>query len=363
MLFIISFASILILITLHELGHFFFAKKFGVKVEEFGIGFPPKLLGKQIGETLFSLNILPLGAFVRLTGEEKTVNNPRSYSQKPYWQRALIIAGGVAVFWIVSVFIFTALGVTSGIPMAVSDAFSQEGTSPKIQITGIAPGSPAEIAGLKPGDAVETLKDPLSGRSEAIENISQLQSLVQDFKGREVVLVVARGSEEREVSVAPLAEPPEGRGPLGVILSRTAFVKFSWYEAPFKGIVLSAQLSYTIVEQLFLTLSSFFVHREAPADVQFVGPIGIFGMLSSSFELGIPYFLYLISLISLYLAIFNALPIPAVDGGKLLFLGIEALRKKPFPEKLEVKLTTIFFGILLLLLIWVSVQDVRRLFM
>jgi len=87
MLFIISFASILILITLHELGHFFFAKKFGVKVEEFGIGFPPKLLGKQIGETLFSLNILPLGAFVRLTGEEKTVNNPRSYSQKPYWRQ------------------------------------------------------------------------------------------------------------------------------------------------------------------------------------------------------------------------------------------------------------------------------------
>ncbi len=362
MIFLISFLSILILITLHELGHFVFAKKFGVRVEEFGIGFPPKILGKQWGETLVSLNLLPLGAFVRLTGEEKAVGDPRSYSSKPYWQRAFIIIGGVAVFWVVSVVMLSVLGATSGIPMAVPDDFSQTGTVPKIQITGLAPGSPAELAGLKPGDVVRGLRDPLSNIEEEITSVSQLQSLTNALKGREIVLKVIRGSEQREVSVTPSSSPQEGRGPLGIMLSRTAFVRFPWYEAPLKAVFLSGQLSYSIVSQLVSTFSSFFASRQVPEGVQFVGPIGIFGMLSNSFELGIPYFLYLVSLISLYLAIFNILPIPAVDGGKLLFLCIEALRNKPFSEKLEARITTAFFGILLLLLIWVSVQDVRRLF-
>ncbi|MDO8470793.1 MAG: M50 family metallopeptidase [bacterium] len=362
MVFIVSFLSIFVLIVLHELGHFFFAKKFGVRVEEFAVGFPPKIFGKQWGETLVSLNLLPLGAFVRLTGEEKAVGDPRSYSQKPYWQRALIIGGGVAMFWLVSIAILTILGSTSGIPMAVPDDFSQAGASPSIQITAIAPGSPAEDAGLKPGDTVRIVRDPATNHEETIQSVSQLQAFIQDSKGKEVVLKVAHGKEEREVSVTPLASPPEGRGPLGVILARTAFVTFPWYEAPLKAVLLSAQLSYTIVQQLFLTLSSFFAEHNLPAGVQFVGPIGIFGMLSNSFELGIPYFFYLVSMISLYLAVFNALPIPAVDGGKLLFLGIEALRKKPLPEKLETRLTAIFFGTLLLILILVTIGDIKRLF-
>src|SRR3989338_2290143 len=130
MLFLIAFLSLIGLVVLHELGHFLAAKKFGVKVEEFGIGLPPRLFGKKVGETLYSLNLLPLGAFVRLTGEEGQNSDPRSFGAKPLAQRALIIGAGVVAFWIISFFIFAILGVTTGIPTGVSDETAEGVVNP-----------------------------------------------------------------------------------------------------------------------------------------------------------------------------------------------------------------------------------------
>src|SRR3989344_1698627 len=117
MLFIIAFFSLIGLVVLHELGHFLMAKKFGVRVEEFGIGLPPRLFGKRIGETLYSLNLLPLGAFVKLTGEEGQSSDPRSFGAKSLFQRAIIVGAGVVAFWVISFFIFTGLAATRGIPV------------------------------------------------------------------------------------------------------------------------------------------------------------------------------------------------------------------------------------------------------
>jgi len=131
---IVVVISFLVLIILHELGHFIFAKKYNVKVEEFGIGLPPRLIGKKIGETIYSLNLLPLGAFVRLEGEEQAIAGPRSFSAKPIWQRMIIVAAGVVAFWLVAIGIFTGLGLTTGIPTGIGDEETQGVVNPKVQI-------------------------------------------------------------------------------------------------------------------------------------------------------------------------------------------------------------------------------------
>src|SRR3989344_3514488 len=117
----IAILTIGILVILHELGHFFAAKKLGVKVEEFGIGLPPRLFGKVYRGTIYSVNALPIGGFVRMEGEEKRSDSPESFSKKPLWQRFLVVTAGVVVFWIVAVFIFTFLGATYGIPTAIDE--------------------------------------------------------------------------------------------------------------------------------------------------------------------------------------------------------------------------------------------------
>src|SRR3989344_5469047 len=138
----VALLSIGILIILHELGHFLAAKKFGVKVEEFGIGLPPRLFGKRIGETLYSLNLLPLGAFVKLTGEEGQSSDPRSFGAKSLLQRAIIVGAGVVAFWVISFFIFAGLALTTGIPASVSDETTEGVLDPRVRVLAIALASP-----------------------------------------------------------------------------------------------------------------------------------------------------------------------------------------------------------------------------
>src|SRR3989338_2641458 len=151
---IIAFFSLIALIVIHELGHFILAKKFGVKVEEFGSGYPPRVLGKKIGETVYSLNLWPFGAFVKIHGEEGGIEDYRSFIGKPIWQRVAIVLGGVVSFWIVAVILLSIVAGVWGLPVAVSDEESANLIDPKIQITQIAADAPAKTAGLKEGDII-----------------------------------------------------------------------------------------------------------------------------------------------------------------------------------------------------------------
>ncbi|MDP2735032.1 MAG: site-2 protease family protein, partial [bacterium] len=151
--------SFLVLIVLHELGHYLFARKYGVKVEEFGIGLPPRIVGKKMGETVYSLNLLPLGAFVRLEGEEGVVPGPRSFSSKSLWQRAVIVAAGVVAFWLVAALIFTGLGMTTGVPTGIGDEQVAGVLNPKVQILSVAPDSPAKEAGIEVGDIILSMEE------------------------------------------------------------------------------------------------------------------------------------------------------------------------------------------------------------
>jgi len=360
LMIIIAFLSFLGLIVLHELGHFILAKKFGVKVEEFGIGYPPRLFGKKIGETIYSLNLLPFGAFVRIYGESeeiKDADNQRSFGAKPIWQRALIVLGGVMSFWIVSI-ILLSIVMALGAPTVIGDEDSQNLVNPKVQITAVASGSPAEIAGLKVGDTVRQFS--VSGQNFTINKVAELQSLIEQNKGKEVVLTVERGKETLQEKATPRISPPEGQGPMGVALIRTALKSFPWYRAPFEGIIATANLTASVFIGWGQALKNVFIGK--PTGVQLVGPVGIFSLFAQVSQLGIVYFLQFIAIISVYLAVFNILPIPAVDGGKILFLIIEKIRKKPVPPKIEQNISSVFFILLLAMMIWVTVKDVIHLF-
>ncbi len=365
----IAFISLIGLIILHEFGHFILAKRFGVKVEEFGIGYPPRLFGKRIGETIYSLNLLPFGAFVKIYGEEGGIEHERSFSQKPIWQRVFIVLGGVVSFWIISA-ILLSIVMSLGVPTAISDEENGELINPRVQIAAVAPGSPAEKANLEVGDTIKKLTiDPekkseisneASGQQLIINKVKEVQEFTNLHKGEEITLMIERGKEVFDVSLVPRVSPPAREGAMGVALVRTAIKSYPWYKAPFQGILATGNLTIAVIQGWAQALGNLI--KGLPTGVQLMGPVGIFSLFTQVSQLGVIYFLQFIAIISIYFALFNILPIPALDGGKLLFLGIEAVRRKPVSQKIEQNITFAFFMILIVLMVLVTIKDITRLF-
>ena len=342
---IISFVALLIL---HEFGHFIIAKKFGVDVEEFGVGYPPRLFGKKFKGTLYSLNLIPFGAFVKIKGEQGGIEDARSFSGKPIWQRCLIIIGGVASFWLIAM-ILLSIVFAMGVSQAIPD--DEEVINAKVQIVGITANSPAEQAGLKVGDSIKEFT-----------KVKEVQEFTEKYKGQEVVLTIERGREVLDVSLTPRISPPEGQGAMGIALVRTVEKSYPWYLAPIKGIEACVSLTGSIITGLFQVFAGLVTGNGLPPGSQLMGPIGIGSMMTQAVQIGTAYYLQFIALISIYLAIFNILPIPALDGGKLIFLGIEAIRKKPVSQKIEQNIIGFFFLLLIFLLIFITFKDIQRLF-
>lgn len=359
---IIVFSSLITLIILHELGHFLVAKKFGVKVEEFGVFLPPRLWGKKIGETIYSINLIPFGAFVRVQGEEgeASINDIRSFGAKPIWQRALIVAAGVIAFWLVAA-VLLSLVMVLGTQVAVSD--EADALDARVQIVAVAPDSPAKEAGLKIGDTIRefSISNPPLDKQFSIDKVKELQEFTEQYKGEKIVLTVERGKEFFETSLIPRLDPPEGEGAMGVALVRTAKKSYSFLEAPFRGIEATFRITYNIIASLAGLLGNLILGKGLPQGAEVMGPVGIGALLVDFAQLGIAQYLHFIAVISIYLAIFNILPIPALDGGKLIFLGIEKIKGRPVSPKIEQRVTAFFFTALLLLIVLVTVRDIVKL--
>ncbi len=355
---LIVFVSLIGLISLHEFGHFLVAKKFGVKVDEFGIGYPPRLIGKKIGETIYSLNLLPFGAFVKMPGEiGGGVEEPRNFSGKQIWQRALIALGGVVSFWIISAILLSFV-FGMGVPQSVSD--EEEVVSPEVKIVAIAQASPAEEAGIRVGDTIKQFT--INNQQLAINKVKQLQELTEQYKGEEIILTMERGKEVFDVTLIPRVSPPEGEGAMGVGLARVTMMAYPWYLAPVKGIETCFNMTGAIIVGLAQVFGDLIQGKGLPPGAQLMGPVGIGSLMTQAIQLGATYYLQFIAIISIYLAIFNILPIPALDGGKLLFLGIEKIRRKPVSPKIEQNVTGICFTLLIALMIWVTIKDIMRIF-
>ena len=344
---LLAFISLIILISIHELGHFLTAKKFGVKVEEFGFGYPPRLFGKKIGETLYSINLFPFGAFVRIPEDS-------CFSEKPLWQRILVIFNGALSFWIVAIILFSVV-FAIGAPTMIEDS-EMNVPDIKVLITSVSTNSPASMIGLKAGDAIISLS---SETAELKGNkVKEIQDLIVENKGREITLIIKRGDKIFSATATPRISPPAGEGALGIGLARVGLKTQPVYLSLFEGVKATFNMTRVVIVAYANAVISLF--RRVPTGIQLSGPIGIVGLLSQGIGMGIGYFLQMIGMLSINVAIINLLPIPAFDGGKLMFLFIEGIRKKPVSQKIEERITAVFFISLIILMVFVTIKDIRN---
>lgn len=356
----IAFFSLIALMIIHEFGHFIIAKKFGVRIDEFGIGYPPRLFGKKFGETVYSLNLIPLGAFVKIYGEEGGVDDYRSFSKLAIFKRILIVLGGVISFWVASMIIFSVVFfIGASVPIGDKDVAGI--TDTHVSIIEVLKNSPAEAAGLKPGDNIMSVQQ---GSQEVhINKVTDFQALVDHNKGSQIRVTLDRNGQNVFASLTPRATYPSDQGPTGVVLERIANIieKYPWYQAPFQGIMYTAKVTWQAILGIYNFIASLIQGQGVPKGAELAGPVGITIFLSQAASLGAGFFLYFIGSLSVLLALFNLFPIPALDGGKLLFLIIEAIKRKPVSLKVEQMLTIIFFILLITMSIVITIKfDIPR---
>jgi len=361
---VVAFLCLIALMIIHEFGHFIIAKKFGIRVDEFGIGYPPRMFGKKIGETIYSVNWLPLGAFVRIYGEEGGVDDYRSFANLKIWKRVLIIIGGVAAFWLSAIIIFSVV-FAMGADLPVGDNEVQGLTNPQVKIVSVSADSPASQAGLKMGDTIKDIKvaGPKGYIDTKITKIADFQKTAGDNKGKEIAITINREGQTFDVNLIPRVNPPAGQGAVGIGLERMATLvqKTSWYMAPVQGAVYTWQTTINALKGLYITFSDLLKGKGAPQGAEFAGPLGITVFLANAASYGPGFFLYFIGIISVMIAIFNLFPIPALDGGKLIFLLIEKIKGKPVSVKVEQAITMTCFIILIALSLFITIKfDIPR---
>lgn len=358
-----------VLIFVHELGHFVVARRNGIKAEEFGFGFPPRAIGfiqdeethkwKTIwgnqsvasSNTLYSLNWIPLGGFVKIKGENGEIGGADSFVSKSAWARIKVLAAGVAMNFVLA-WILISFVLMIGAPEAVE--FAPKGQVSKIQVSEILPDSPASTMGLQVGDEI------VKAQSAELQftTVKSFQEYVATQKGQQIKLKVKRGDQILEVAGTPRVDAPNGQGPLGVSLVETAIVSYPWYMALWKGLVTVGDLTLVMIVGLFTLLKNLLVGQ--PAGVDVAGPLGIAVYVKQSAQLGLVYVLQLMALLSINLAIINAFPFPALDGGRILFILIEKIKGSPVSQKTEQAFHSIGFLLLILLMVVVTFRDVLK---
>jgi len=341
-----------LLILVHEWGHFYSARKLGVKVEEFGFGFPPKILSRVKNGVRYSLNLFPFGGFVKIYGEHgEGESDFQSFVSRPAWQRFTILAAGVFMNFMLA-WVFFSIGSTLGIPKISGDA--ADGIP--VSIIGISQNSPAEATGLRFGDKILEMR--AKDLSLRIESEKDVRDFVDAYLGEEITLFIKSGDEIKELKAVPRVSFPEGEGPLGIALARLSLEKTPWYLAPYEGVKTLWRSVAITVGGLWMILAELFSEGKVTADVS--GPVGIFFFADDTRALGIAYFLQFVGMLSVNLAILNFLPIPALDGGRVLFLAIEKLKGRRVRPEVENFIHTLGFAFLILLMVLVTYRDVVR---
>jgi len=346
------------LVVVHELGHAIVAKRNGVDVEEFGIGFPPRAWKKKLKNgTLFTLNWLPLGGFVRLKGEHDSATGPGTYGGARLLVKAKILLAGVVMNWATAAVIFTILALT-GIPELVPNQFSVPGdthvSSQQVFAAAVAKDSPAQKAGIQPQDVL------LEANHQKLTGAQQLVDFTTAHAGQEVTLTITHDKQTRDVTFTLNKQHSASQGYAGISPYEQTTKRSTW-SAPIVGVGLTGQLTWETVKGLGTTVSQL-AHREfKQASENVAGPVGIFSILKSSSEIGLKPVLFLIGIISLTLAVMNVLPIPALDGGRLFVTLIFRALKKPLTKEREESIQAAGFLALMALVVLVTVVDVGRL--
>ncbi|MDD5152707.1 MAG: RIP metalloprotease RseP [Candidatus Pacebacteria bacterium] len=356
LIFIIILA---VLVFVHELGHFLVAKRAGVRVDEFGIGFPPALWKKKVGETMYSINAFPIGGFVKIFGEnpdEESLNGvdaSRSLTSKSKIVQASVIVAGI-VFNLVFAWFLVSSAYMIGVHASTDSEYGARVASPALTIIDILPKSPAELAGLKIGDKILNLK---SGK-DVLENPNA--SSAQDFVAshKEVVLTYERGGIYSSVVVNPKEGIATGRLAIGIAMDVVGNLQLPFYEAPYAGLKTTVSLTWDTATGLFDFFKQIFIGKANFSQVS--GPVGIVGVVGSSTELGFVTLLTLAALISINLAVINILPFPALDGGRLFFILVEKIKGSPIKPTVANAVNLAGFALLIILMIVVTYHDIAK---
>ncbi|HDN79919.1 MAG TPA: RIP metalloprotease [Chloroflexi bacterium] len=332
-----------IAVLAHEFGHFLLAKRAGIKVEEFGIGFPPRIL--KLAErdgTIYSLNAIPFGGFVRILGEDDpTVKG--GFASQPKRVRSLVLLAGPAMNVLLGVVLFTA-AFMSGYPAPLY----------KVKVVEVAPGSPAAKAGLKAGDII------LSVDGNSLQKPSELSDYTREHLGEEITLLVKRGEEEFQLTLVPRPKPPPNEGPMGIVIGMATTRK----RASLPEALLLSLHSTVIIFLLMLSIPFLALMGKVPlSELRPVGPVGAtrlaVDMAQQSVTTGWWFpFLIFMGFLNVALAEANLLPIPGLDGGRLLFVVLEAIRGKRVDYRRESWVHMVGFLILIALMVIVTYFDV-----
>ncbi len=374
---ILGVIALTILVALHELGHGIAARRNGVVVEEFGIGFPPRAWAKKIKKSIlgknvaYSINWLPLGGFVKLQGEHDAADGKGDYGAARFWVKTKILLAGVFINWITAAVLLTILAVT-GLPQLIPNQFSVAGDTKMVyqpvQLTTLSPGYPAEKAGFKVRDKI------LSFNGRHVATTQELIDLTHANKGKSVTIEYERAGNKAEKTV--LLKSTDGPT-FGAALGQLSETRSTW-SAPIVGLGVTAQLTAETFRSLGVMvgnlgsgvvsqLSGDAKTREAGskevAEVgnSVAGPLGIFGILfPAASQAGPTQFTLLVAVISLGLAVMNVLPIPALDGGRWFTMAVFRVLRKPLTKEREEKIQATGFMALMALVVLVTIADVGK---
>ena len=376
---VIFIIILLVLVLVHEAGHFFTAKKFGIRVDEFGFGFPPKLFSWKYGETEYSFNLLPLGGFVKIFGEnvdeadmvevgfldkeqtpEKIELAKRSLAYKPKWQQALVLFAGIFANFLLAWLLFS-FGFMSGLPTSVgSEIAGQKLSDVNLVITSVAKDSPAEKAGLKIGDKIFSIK---SGDNSTTDiSPETIISFVVGSEGKEIDIGYTRGknTEINTVKIIPSIDPIDGKEKIGISMDQIGTAKLPVFMALWEGMKLDLLMTKNTAVGLYTLISEGIRGKGSFASV--TGPVGMVGIVGDAYQFGFVYLMSFAALISINLAIINLLPFPALDGGRLFFLLIEKIKGSRINPKIANTANMIGFGLLILLMLVITYHDIVKLF-
>ena len=362
-----------LLVFVHEMGHFLAARFFGVKAEEFGFGFPPRMFGAVYDDarkryrfvrgreevesphTVYSFNWLPLGGFVRIKGEDGNEHEPDSFVAQPAWKRITILVAGVVMNFVTAAVIFAVvfyLGVRQPIDASVASQY----TDTQIQILQVSPDSSAQALGLEPGDQILTIDN------QAVTDIEGVKEGLDQARGEQISLTIDRlGSPQTlngEFQVPSNTEEAQ-KTKFGIAYSHTATVKLPMHEALTQGVATTWNVTGAILSAFGKLIGALF-GGPTVSGVDLTGPVGIVYITKQMSELGLVYILQFAALLSVNLAIINALPIPALDGGRILFVLIEKIKGTPVRRSTEGLIHQIGFLLLIFLMVFITTRDILK---
>ncbi|MCX6754868.1 MAG: RIP metalloprotease RseP [Candidatus Nomurabacteria bacterium] len=364
---IIFITILLVLVVSHEFGHFIVAKKSGIRVDEFSFGFPPKLFGKKIGETTYNFNLLPVGGYVKIFGEnpdEESLNGPdskRSFINKPRYIQAAVLFAGVTMNFLVA-WLLLSVGFMSGLPTSLGSVPAGATIENQaLTITSVLTNSPASLGGLKVGDKISSLVTKADSVLFSPSNLSseELQSFIKKHGNEEIKVSIVRGKESKEILVTPKINTKSDVAMIGISMDTIGTLRLPIHKAFWEGLKLTCSIMVSTILGFYNLIHNAIIGQGNMSSL--TGPVGIVGVVGDAAKFGFIYLLSFTALISINLAVINLIPFPALDGGRLLFLLIEKIKGSPIKPQIANTINMVGFGILMILMVVITYHDIIKL--